>query len=96
MPQVPFAFEFESERPNGNSATKQSPNHHSTILEKSVKWLKVKAIWPFDPLYPNLMNVNLATVLSPNYHSAVQTQTQTQPEVFRKQQMCMFYSTQLQ
>ena len=36
MPQVPFAFEFESERPNGNSATKQLPNYHSAVSEKSV------------------------------------------------------------
>ena len=77
MPQDPFAFafEFESEHLNGNSVTKQSLNYHSAILENSVKWLNVAA--PFDQLYPNLMNGNLATVLLPNYHSAVQTQTQT-------------------
>ena len=34
MPRVPFAFEFESERPNGNSVIKQLPNYHSVILEK--------------------------------------------------------------
>ena len=33
IPQVPFAFEFESERPNGNSATKQSLNYHSSDLD---------------------------------------------------------------
>ena len=32
IPQVPF--EFESERPNGNSATKQSPNYHLSDLDK--------------------------------------------------------------
>ena len=37
MPQVPFAFQFESERSNGNSATKQLSNYHSTISEKSVE-----------------------------------------------------------
>ena len=73
---------------------KQLLNYHSPILEKSVKW--PNAIMPFDQLYPNLMNGNSATVLLPNYHSAVQTQTLTQPEVFRKHRMCMFYSTQLQ
>ena len=55
MPQVPFVFEFESERPNGNSVTKLSPNYHSLDLEKSVKWL----------------NGNSGTVLSPNCHSAI-------------------------
>ena len=34
IPQVSFAFEFESERPNGNSVTKQSLNHHSSDLDK--------------------------------------------------------------
>ena len=68
MPQVPFTFEFESECPNGNSVTKQSPNYHSSDLEKSVEWL----------------NGNLATVLSQNCHLAIQTLThmQTEPEVF--------------
>ena len=37
MPQVPFAFEFDSEWPNGNLATKQLPNYHLTILEKSIE-----------------------------------------------------------
>ena len=50
MPQFPFAFEFESERPNGNG--------DKTIVES-----------PFRPTFPNLTNGNLATVLSPNYHS---------------------------
>ena len=60
MPQVPFAFEFESER----------PNFHLTAQEKLVKG----------------SNGNSATVLSPNCHLATQskTQTQTEPEVFRK------------
>ena len=31
---VPFAFKFESEEPNGNSATKQSRNYHSSDLDK--------------------------------------------------------------
>ena len=55
MPQVPSAFEFESEPPNSNSATKQSPNYHLSDLEKLVKWL----------------NGYLATVLSLNYHLKV-------------------------
>ena len=41
IPQVPFAFEFESERPNGNSVTKQLPNYHSSDLDKvgqMAKW----------------------------------------------------------
>ena len=37
MSQVPLAFEFESEWPNGNLTTKQSLNYHSAILEKSVE-----------------------------------------------------------
>ena len=53
MPQAPFAF--ESEWPNGNLVTEQSPNYHSSDLEKLVKSL----------------NGNLSTVLSPNCHSAV-------------------------
>ena len=38
MLQVPFVFEFESEWPSGNSATKQSLNYHSSDLVKSVEW----------------------------------------------------------
>ena len=74
MPQVPFAF--ESERPRGNSETKLSLNYRSSDLEKSVK----------QP------NGNLATVLSLNCHSAIQTrtQTQTEPEVFRKYALTIF------
>ena len=34
IPQVPFAFECESEWPNDNSVTKQSPNYHSSDLDK--------------------------------------------------------------
>ena len=94
MPQVLFAFEFESEWPNGNSATKQSLNYHLSDLEKSVEQSKMVihqlfclwiAIWPFNWLYPNLTNGDLATVLLLNCHSAVQTQTQAETEVFRKQ-----------
>ena len=48
MPQVPFAFEFESKQLSGNLAIKQSLNYHLSDLEKSVKWL----------------NGNSATVLS--------------------------------
>ena len=55
MPLVLFPFEFESERPYGNSVSKQLPNYHSSNLEKSVKW----------------QNINLVTVLSPNSHSAL-------------------------
>ena len=67
MPPVPF--EFETEQLNGNSATKQSLNCYSAIQEKSVKQLN--GIWLFDQLYPNLMNGNSVTVLSPNNHSAI-------------------------
>ena len=55
MPRVPLAFEFERERPNGNSATKQSLNYHLSDLEKSVEWL----------------NGNSVTVLSLNCHSVI-------------------------
>ena len=68
MPQVPFAFEFESERPNDNSVTK----HLSRL--PFVKFRKVGQM------------AELATVLSAlslNWHSAVQTQMQTEPEEFR-------------
>ena len=41
MPQVLFAFEFESEWPNGDSATKQSLNYHLSDLEKSVEQSKM-------------------------------------------------------
>ena len=37
MPQVPFAFEFESERLNCNLVTKQSLNNHSADLKKSAE-----------------------------------------------------------
>ena len=55
MPQVPFGFEFESEWPKGNSATKQLLNYHLPDLEKSVKGL----------------NGNLTIVSSPNCHLAI-------------------------
>ena len=86
--QFPLASEFESEWPNGNSVTKQWLNYHSAISEKLVEWLN--AIWPFDQLYPNLMNGNLVTVLLLNDHSVVQTQTQirTELEVCRKHIVC--------
>ena len=35
IPQVPFEFEFESQRPNGNLATKQSLDYHFAISEVS-------------------------------------------------------------
>ena len=44
MPRVPFAFEFESEWPNGDSVTKQSPNYHSSDLDKvsqTAEWREV-------------------------------------------------------
>ena len=44
MPQVLFAFEFKSEWPNGNSATKQLPNCHSAIQEKLVHMYQM-VIW---------------------------------------------------
>ena len=78
MAQVPFAFEFEFEWQNSRQITIW------TFWKKSVQWLN--DIQPFDRPYPNLANGNLATILSLNYHSAVQTQTRTQTEleVFRK------------
>ena len=94
MPQAPFAFEFGSERWNGNSVKKQSANYHLSDLEKSIEQLKG----------------NSATVMSLNCHlrnfiqiwrmvirqlfcchSVIQTQTQTQtePAVFRKHEMIL-------
>ena len=87
-PQVPF--EFQCEWPNGNSVTKQLPNYHLSDLESQsngqmVIWqlfcLRI-AIQSFDQLNLNLTICNLATVLLLNCHSAVQTQTQMEPEVF--------------
>ena len=67
MVQVQFAF--ESERSNGNSVTKQSPNYHSSDLDKvgeTVKWHLA----------------NRPTFLKwPNGNSA--TQTQMEPEAYR-------------
>ena len=84
MPRVPFAFDFESDQSNDNSVTKQLPNYHLAVSEKSVE--QPSAIQLFDQLYPNLTNGNSASALLPNYHLVIQTQTQTQtePEVFRK------------
>ena len=54
IPQVPFAFEFETERLNGNSAKKQSLNYHSLDLDKvgqMANWQfrdKTFAKLPFD------------------------------------------------
>ena len=53
MSQVPFAF--ESERPNGNSTTKQLPRCQVAAHERLVKWL----------------NGNSTTVLSLNCHSVI-------------------------
>ena len=93
IPQVPFAFEFESERPNGKSAIKQSPNYHSSDLDK-VKLpngnLETKQSLnchlAVRPTFPNLTTGNSATVLPLNSHSAIQTQTQTEPEAYRMHQ----------
>ena len=52
---------------NDNLETKQSLNYHL----------------PIRPTFPNVTNGNSATVLSLNYHSAIQTQTQTEPEAYR-------------
>ena len=52
--QVPFAFEFESERPNTNAVTKKLPNYHLTV----------------GLTFPRLTNDNSMTVLSTNCHSA--------------------------
>ena len=78
MPRVPFV----SDRLNGNSTTKQSLNYHSSDLDEvgqTAEWhLAVRLTFPKWP------NGNPATVLSPNCHLVVETQTQTEPEVFRK------------
>ena len=54
MPRVPFAFDFESDQSNDNSVTKQLPNYHLAVSEKSVE--QPSAIQLFDQLYPNLTN----------------------------------------
>ena len=46
IPQVPFAFEFESELPNDNLVTKQSPNYHLSDLNKVIK--QRNGIRPFN------------------------------------------------
>ena len=78
MPQVPFAFELESEPPNDNSVKKTVTKLLFGCSAKvgPMGFLRI-VIWPFDQLYPNLMNGNSVTVLSPNCHSAVQISTQT-------------------
>ena len=78
IPQIPCAFEFESEWPNGNLVTKQSLNCHSANLEKLVEGTNGNlATKQFESGW---LNDNSMTVLLPNCHSAVQTQTQTQTE----------------
>ena len=72
--RAPFAFEFKTEQPNGNSEAKQLPNYQLAI------WMT----------FPNLTDGNLATVLSTNCHSAVQTQTQMEPEAFSMHKMLTF------
>ena len=54
----------------------------SANSEKSVEQLNANS--PFDWLYSHLTNSNSASVLLLNCHSAIQTQTQTEPEVFWK------------
>ena len=54
----------------------------SANSEKLVEQLNANS--PFDWLYSHLTNSNSASVLLLNCHSAIQTQTQTEPEVFRK------------
>ena len=70
IPQV--LFEFESERPNGNSATKQSPNYHSSDLDK-VGQIAEQAL-SFDWFFWNYGTVNERLFLSTNCHLVVQTQ----------------------
>ena len=69
MPQVPFAFEFESERPNSNSVTKPSPNYQPSDLDKvgqTVEWhLAIRLTFPKRP------NGYSVKKQLPNYHSAV-------------------------
>ena len=68
MPQVPFAFEFESERPNSNSVTKPSPNYHPSDLDKVGQTVERHlAIRLTFPKRPNGYSV---TKQLPNYHSA--------------------------
>ena len=55
--RFPFALEFESEEPNDNSVTKQSPNYHSSVWIMTIK----------------CPNGNLVTKQSPNCHLAIQT-----------------------
>ena len=82
IPQVSFAFEFESDK----TLTKQSLNYHSSHLEK----LKQSSNYHLATrlTFSNLMNGNSTTVLSLNCHSVVQTQTQmqTEPEAYRRHQ----------
>ena len=83
---VLFVFEFESERPNGNLMTKQLPNYHLPALDKvsqTAEWYSA------IPTFLKWLNGNSVTVLSPNCHSAIQTQTQTEPEAYRMHHMLM-------
>ena len=76
IPQIPFAFEFESEQPNGNSVTKQLPYYHSSDLDKVGQTTKRL----IDQTFLKGPNGNSVTVLLLTCHSAVQTQTETQTD----------------
>ena len=56
--QVPFKFELKSERLNGNSATKKSPNYHSSDLDKVGQMAKLQ--FGENPLDQLLLNSQIA------------------------------------
>ena len=58
MPQVPFAFEFEYEGPNGTSMTKQLPNYHSAIQEKLVEWPNGNSVTVCYSVDPNSKDIS--------------------------------------
>ena len=92
MPQIPFAFKFESECQFGNkTVTELSFNHSDSNC------FVAKLPFGHSTNFPNWLNGNSVTVLSPNCHLAIKTQIQmhTESEVFRKHDTrtleCSFY-----
>ena len=83
IPEIPFVFELEleSERPNGNLATVLSALDK---VSQTAEWYSA-----IPPIFLKWLNGNSVTVLSPNCHSAIQTQTQTEPEAYRMHHMLM-------
>ena len=55
MPHVPFAFEFESERPNSNLATKQLSIYHLAMQTQTVLLLNYHLAVRHDMLCTNLI-----------------------------------------